>query len=147
MRPSWWCIHCVVCSIVTDSRTGATPAVGVYARLGGPVTVTWAMSPIKEFKVMKDYRVLFQITGSNKVTVADKELRTRINDDSLSYTRGNFSFQLYNVTPSDAGQYSCHLDPTRPPYRRIRMQNCGQTLYVIGEYPYRSVCYITAVLM
>ncbi|XP_046378087.2 uncharacterized protein LOC124150189 [Haliotis rufescens] len=137
MRPSWWCIQCVVCSIVTDSCTGATPAVGVYARLGGPVTVTWAMSPIKELKVMKEYRVLFQITGSNKVTVADKELRTRIKGDSVSYTRGTFSFQLYNVTPADAGQYSCHLDSTRPPYRRTRIANCGQTLYVIGlQDPY-----------
>ncbi|XP_046378088.2 hemolin-like [Haliotis rufescens] len=122
-----WC--CLLCVWIT---TRASTAVGAYARLGEPVTVTWAMSPIKEFKVMKDYRVLFQITGSNKVTVADKELRTRINGDSLSYTRGTFSFQLYNVTPSDAGQYSCYLDPTRPPYRRTRMPNCGQTLYVIG---------------
>ncbi|XP_071095028.1 hemolin-like [Haliotis cracherodii] len=122
-----WCS--LLCVWIT---TRASTAVGAYARLGDPVTVTWAMSPIREFKVMKDYRVVFQITGSNKVTVADKELRTRINGDSLSYTRGTFSFQLYNVTPSDAGQYSCHLDPTRPPYRRTRMQNCGQTLYVIG---------------
>ncbi|XP_071095030.1 uncharacterized protein [Haliotis cracherodii] len=137
MRPSWWCILCVVCSIVTDSCTGATPAAGVYARLGGSVTVTWAMSPIKEFKVMKDYGVLFQITGSNKVTVADKKLKTRLKDNSVSYVRGTFSFQLYNVTPSDAGQYSCHLDPTQPPYRRTMIANCGQTLYVIGlQDPY-----------
>ncbi|XP_071095029.1 uncharacterized protein [Haliotis cracherodii] len=128
-----WVVYC----LLNDSHIGATTAAGVYARLGRHVTVTWAMSPIKEFKVMKDYRVVFQITGSNKVTVADKELRTRINGDSLSYTRGTFSFQLYNVTPSDAGQYSCHLDPTRPPYRRTRMPNCGQTLYVIDfHHPY-----------
>ncbi|XP_071094545.1 uncharacterized protein [Haliotis cracherodii] len=137
MRPSWWWILCVVCCIVTDSCTGATPAVGVYARLGGSVTVTWAMSPIKEFKVMKEYRELFQITGSNKVRVADKKLKTRLKDNSVSYVRGTFSFQLYNVTPSDAGQYSCHLDPTQPPYRRTMIANCGQTLYVIGlQDPY-----------
>ncbi|XP_048242979.1 uncharacterized protein LOC124150150 [Haliotis rufescens] len=131
--PYSWVVYC----LLNYSHIGATTAAGVYARLGGPVTVTWAMSPIKEFKVMKEYRIVFQITGSNKVTLADEELRTRINSDSLSYTRGTFSFQLYNVTPSDAGQYSCHLDPTRPPYRRTRMPNCGQTLYVIDfHHPY-----------
>ncbi|XP_067670511.1 uncharacterized protein [Haliotis asinina] len=131
MRPSWWYLLSVgiVYRIVTDTCTATVRTASVYARRGGPVTVTWAMSPIKEFIVKKGYRVLFQITGNNKVTITDRELRTRINVNTVSYTRGTFSFHLHNVTSSDAGQYSCYVDSSH--HGRTQIKHCGQTLYVV----------------